>query len=117
MNKLYENIRTKLITPDGGTENFEVTSGVLQGDTLAPCIFARPHFVPNINKNQSWDFNWKGPGKNFQDPAIIIKDLDFADNVALLIEEIEQQTQGVLRRLENKAEKVGLYFNTKKTEM
>ena len=51
MNKLYGNIRTKLITPDGGTENFEVTSGVLQGDTLAPCIFARPHFVPNINKN------------------------------------------------------------------
>lgn len=52
MNKLYGNIRTKLITPDGGTENFKVTSGVLQGDTLAPCIFARPHFVPNIQSRK-----------------------------------------------------------------
>ena len=29
----------KVVTPDGDTEEFEITAGVLQGDTLAPFIF------------------------------------------------------------------------------
>ena len=48
MNKSYENIRIKVTTPDGGTEDFEVTSGVFQGDTIVPHLLARPHFSPNI---------------------------------------------------------------------
>ena len=38
--KLYENTRAKVITPDCETKHFEVTAGVLQGDTLAPYLFA-----------------------------------------------------------------------------
>ena len=30
----------KVLTPDGETELFEILAGVLQGDTLAPYLFA-----------------------------------------------------------------------------
>ena len=37
--KMYTNTQAKVITPDGETEQFEITAGVLQGDTLAPFLF------------------------------------------------------------------------------
>ena len=49
-------------------------------------------------------------------PAITVTDLDFADDLALLTEEMEQ-AQEILLRLENEAEKVGLMCNAKKTEV
>ena len=38
--KMYENARAKVITPDGETDFFQIKAGVLQGDTLAPYLFA-----------------------------------------------------------------------------
>jgi hypothetical protein len=35
----YKNTRARVLTPDGLTEEFQIHSGVLQGDTLAPYIF------------------------------------------------------------------------------
>jgi ribosomal protein S18 len=49
-------------------------------------------------------------------PAITVTDLDFADDLALLSEEIDQ-AQKVLHRLETEAENVGLHCNAKKTEV
>ena len=37
---MYEGTQTRLITPDGETEFFSIQAGVLQGDTLAPYLFA-----------------------------------------------------------------------------
>ena len=36
---MYTNTRAKIISPDGETDMFEITGGVLQGDTLAPFLF------------------------------------------------------------------------------
>ena len=36
---LYINTSATIITPDGETESFNITAGVLQGDTLAPFLF------------------------------------------------------------------------------
>ena len=36
---LYRNTKVKVSSPDGDTEYFEIVAGVLQGDTLAPCLF------------------------------------------------------------------------------
>ena len=36
---MYSNTKAKIVTPDGETEMFEITAGVLQGDTLAPFLF------------------------------------------------------------------------------
>ena len=38
--KLYENTKARVISPDGDTEYFNIKAGVLQGDTLAPYLFA-----------------------------------------------------------------------------
>ena len=36
---LYSNTKSMIRSPDGDTDFFEITSGVLQGDTLAPYLF------------------------------------------------------------------------------
>ena len=40
ISKLYEKTRARVVTPDGDTELFDIIAGVLQGDTLAPYLFA-----------------------------------------------------------------------------
>ena len=36
---MYSNTKARFMTPDGETEQFDITAGVLQGDTLAPFLF------------------------------------------------------------------------------
>ena len=36
---LYRNTKVKVRSPDGDTKYFDIVAGVLQGDTLAPCLF------------------------------------------------------------------------------
>ena len=36
---LNENTHARVLTPDGETEYFKITAGVLQGDTLAQLLF------------------------------------------------------------------------------
>ena len=36
---MYENPTARVLTPDGETEKFDITAGVMQGDTLAPFLF------------------------------------------------------------------------------
>ena len=36
---LYKNTKVKVCSPDGGTDYFNIVSGVLQGDTLVPYLF------------------------------------------------------------------------------
>ena len=38
--KMCEGTKARVLTQDGETEEFEIQAGVLQGDTLAPYIFA-----------------------------------------------------------------------------
>ena len=39
VNMPYTNTTVQILFPDGDTEFFEILAGVLQGDTLAPCLF------------------------------------------------------------------------------
>ena len=36
---LYRNAKVKVHSPDGDTDYFDIVTGVLQGDTLAPYLF------------------------------------------------------------------------------
>ena len=36
---LYRNTKGKVHSPDGDTDYFDIVAGVLQGGTLAPCLF------------------------------------------------------------------------------
>ena len=45
-----------------------------------------------------------------------LSDLDFADDIALLSDNIIEAHQELLSRVESECEKVGLHLNAKKTE-
>merc|ERR1711867_237609 len=117
--KMYENTRARCISPDGETEFFEIRAGVLQGDTLEPYLFA---IILDYVMRKTFDGKEEELGfplhrrRCRRNPAVVVTDLDFADDLALLSEEMEQ-AQEVLHRLETEAEKVGLHCNAKKTEV
>ena len=53
---LYRNTKVKVRSPDGDTEYFDIVAGVLQGDTLVPCLFIICLVYvlrTSIDKNQS----------------------------------------------------------------
>ena len=35
----YDNLKAKVVSPDGNTQYFNICTGVMQGDTLAPFLF------------------------------------------------------------------------------
>lgn len=118
IDKLYEGTRAKVISPDGETDYFNILAGVLQGDTLAPYLFAIvvDYVMRKTTSGREGEFGFTlHQRKSRRCPAVNITDLDFADDIALLSNEI-YQAQQLLRELENEAAKVGLHVNAKKTE-
>ena len=115
---MYTNTRAKVVTPDGETEEFNILAGVLQGDTLAPFLFI---IVLDYALRQATD----GPGaelgfivtprRSRRVQAVRITDLDFADDICLLSNQIDEAQQ-LLQRIEVECSKVGLGLNSRKTE-
>jgi len=86
----------------------------LQGDTLAPSLFA---IVLDYVMCQTYSGRENEIGFQLQrQRSPTITDFYFADDIALLTQEI-QQTHKVLSRLEAEAQKAKLYCNDKKTEL
>ena len=117
--QLYKDTFAKVLSPDGLTEQFEIKAGGLQGDTLAPYLFAiAVDYV--MREAVQLDKDTLGfeiqPKRSSRYPAIKITDLLFADDIALLANEI-WQAQELLSRVETEAAKVGLHVNAKKTEL
>ena len=88
---------------------FEITAGVLQGDTLAPFLFI---IVLDYALRKAIAGREDGlgfticPRKSRRHPKVTITDLDFADDISLLSDEI-QQAQELLLRVEKECNKVG----------
>ena len=116
--KLYENTSAKILSPDGETDKFEIIAGVLQGDTLAPYLFT---MVLDYALKQALDMDTNKPGftlnqkRSRRNPAVKISDLDFADDIALILDQIDE-AQNTLVNIENAAAKMGLHLNADKTE-
>ena len=96
------------------TEKFSTTSGVLQGDTLAPFLFItlldyvlRKTLLDNI------DGLTITPRRSSRYPAVRIGALLYADNTAITCDTIDQ-AENVFWRLKINASKVGLKINLKK---
>ena len=105
-----------MITPDRETDFFEITAGVLQDDTFAPDldIVALDYALREATKDISAGFMLEK--KQFsREPAEYITDADFADDLELISNYLEQ-AQLLLSRLEMAAEPIGLHENCKKTE-
>ena len=115
---MYTNTRAKVTSPDGETDLFEITAGVLQGDTLAPFLFI---IVLDYALRKAMDgcedelgFTLT-PRKSRRHPKEVLADLDFADDISLLSDAINQ-AQELLYKVEGECRKVGLGLNGPKTK-
>ena len=115
---MYENTRARVQTPDGETDEFLILAGVLQGDPLAPYIFA---IMLDYAMRQAIDNHQDTLGFTLEErksrrvAPVIVTDLKFADDIALISDEIKQ-AQELLERVEKEAAEIGLHLNEKKTE-
>ena len=114
---LYLNTSATIITPDGPTDFIDILAGVLQGDTLAPFLFIIAlDYALRLSLDTIHD---KGitikPRMSSRHPSKHIPDLDFADDIALLADCMEN-AQHLLNSLEEAAALVGLHLNEGKTE-
>ena len=116
--KMYTDTRAKVVSPDGETDLFEITAGVLQGDTLAPFLFiivldyAMRKAMAGCEEDLGFTLT---PRKSRRYPKEVLADLDFADDIALLSDAINQAQQ-LLYRVETECKKVGLGLNGPKTK-
>ena len=116
---MYQNTKARVKTPDGDSEFFDILAGVLQGDTLAPYLFA---IVLDYAMRKAIDGREEELGFQLQrrrsrrQPPVIVTDTDFADDIALISEEIEQ-AQKMMDRMETETRKIGLFLNEKKTKV
>ena len=114
---LYQDTRSMVFSPDGDTEFFDITAGVLQGDTLAPFIFiiCLDYVLRKaLDKNKQLGFTLtKQKSRRF--PAVKITDADYADDLAVLADILKDATT-LLHNIEKTAKETGLYLNADKTE-
>ena len=116
--KMYTNTKARVVSPDGETELFDITAEVLQKDTLAPFLFIiLLDYALRMAMGDGEDelgFTLT-PGMSRRYPKEVLADLDFADDISLLSDEIDQ-AQELLLIVEKECSKVGLGLNAKKTK-
>ena len=107
----------KVRSPDGDTEYFDIVTGVLQGDTLAPY-----HFIicldyvlrTSIDKIRENGFELTKK-RNRRYLAQRITEADYTDDIAILAN-TSNQAETLLHSLEQAAAGIGLHVNAHKTE-
>ena len=126
---LYDNSTSQVFVKGLLSDPFDITTGVLQGDVLAPFLFII--VMDYVIKRSAGQFGYithKGEkqkqqqsGRNLRHTTLSqqkierrINDLTFADDISLLENSNEEQ-QKQLDRLKLEASFVGLEINTQKT--
>ena len=95
----YINTKCKVRSPDGDTDYFDITAGVLQGDTLAPFLFiVCLDYVLRKSMNINLGFTLEVK-KSRRHPAIKITDIDYADDLAVVTDNIKDANT-LLNKLE-----------------
>ena len=112
---LYTNSSSAVMVDGGISEPFDVTTGVLQGDVLAPFLFIiLVDYL--LNKASGPDSGVVTcPRQSRRYPAKVLNDLDFADDIALL-ESSMPRAQSQLTRTADAAADLGLIISAPKTE-
>ena len=112
---MYQNMRAAVATPDGPSDPFDTTSGVLQGDTLAPFLFVLVLDWVLRTALPSDDDGFllrRRVGRRQPERRLCV--LGYADDLALLSSTVEG-AQRQLDKLVGAAASVGLAVNTQKT--
>ena len=108
-----------VFTPDGEPKEFQISKGVLQGETLTPFLFV---IVLDYAMRMAIQDNEVELGfqlirkQSRRKHAVAISDLSYADDIVLISEEIEQ-AQELLSRVEMNASEIGLQLNSKNTKI
>ena len=116
---LYQGTKAKVITQVGKTDFFELQTGVLQGDTLAPYIFSivLDYAMTRVLDGREKDLGFKiDRRRSRRHHPVVIIDTGFADDIAITTAQIHQD-QEMLASVELEAAKIGLRLNSKKTEV
>ena len=104
-------------TTSGCTDEFDTTSGVLQGDTLAPYLFVivMDYIMRTslLNNNDGYTVRRRMSSRHL---AVTLPALAYADDAALLSDTAEA-AQRQLLRFETASAKVGLRLNATKTQV
>ena len=114
---LYINTKAKIITSDGETDLFDIVAGVLQGDTLAPYLFIIVlDYCMSLALEKIPDAGFTiTPARSRRVKAVKVSDTDFADDIALIADSVEE-AQKLLEEVEKAAATVGLQMNEDKTK-
>ena len=112
---MYENTSAVVITPEGETEQFAIDTGVLQGDPLAPFLFIICLDYALRSAISDADGLTLKRRRSSHHPAVVLSDLDYADDIALL-ENTIKSAQDLLNRVEKACQDVGLFLNAPKTK-
>jgi sorting nexin-29 len=109
--ELYNNTSASVRTSHGPTDTFCTSSGVLQGDTLAPFLF-----VVTLDYVLRQSLKDEDAYQSSSSPAMPLQALAYADDIALLCRDsITAQSQ--VSRLFLEAMKIGLHISSSKTEV
>ena len=113
---LYKNSKSAVMVDGGLSDPFDVTTGVLQGDVLAPFLFVV--LVDYLLKKATSQLEFgvvTYPRRSRRHPAKSLNDLDFADDIALLESSISR-AQAQLTKTAEAAADLGLVISAPKTE-
>ena len=83
---LYNNTLSMVRSPDGYTPFFEITTGVLQGDTLAPFLFIiclDYNLKTFLDNDRELGFTLT-ERRSRRYPAEQITDIDYSDDIAVI---------------------------------
>ena len=113
---LYKNSKSAVMVDGGLSDPFDVTTGVLQGDVLAPFLFVV--LVDYLLKKATSQLDSgvvTHHRRSRRHPAKSLNDLDFADDIALLESSISR-AQAQLTKTAEAAADLGLVISAPKTE-
>ena len=113
---LYKNSKSAVMVDGGLSDPFDVTTGVLQGDVLAPFLFVV--LVDYLLKKATSQLDSgvvTHPRRSRRHPAKSLNDLDIADDIALLESSISR-AQAQLTKTAEAAADLGLVISAPKTE-
>ena len=111
---MYVTTIAKVLSPDGETELFYILAGVLQGDSLAPFLFiiALDYALGKAINGREEELGFHTTSTKPTNKTCMYN-LDFADDIALISEQVKQ-AQTLLDRVETAAAAIGLMANPKK---
>ena len=110
LRNLYAGQEASVRTGHGTTDWFQMGKGVHQGCILSPCLFnLYAEFIMRNAGLEEAQAGIKIVGKN-------INNLSYADDTTLMAES-EEELKGLLMKVKEESEKVGLKLNIQKTKI